>query len=46
LALHLKDEYSKRFVYTSDIGFSENLAPFAAGMFFQEKQISEEVGNF
>jgi ribonuclease BN (tRNA processing enzyme) len=29
LALRLKDERSKRFVYTSDTGFSENLAPFA-----------------
>lgn len=29
LALHLKDEDSKLFVYTSDTGFSEDLAPFA-----------------
>jgi ribonuclease BN (tRNA processing enzyme) len=29
LALRLKDEDSKLFVYTSDTGFSENLAPFA-----------------
>ena len=29
LALRLKDEDSKPFVYTSDTGFSENLAPFA-----------------
>jgi ribonuclease BN (tRNA processing enzyme) len=29
LALRLKDEYSKLFIYTSDTGFSENLAPFA-----------------
>lgn len=29
LALRLKDENSKPFVYTSDTGFSEDLAPFA-----------------
>ena len=29
LALSLKDEDSKLFVYTSDTGFSENLGPFA-----------------
>jgi ribonuclease BN (tRNA processing enzyme) len=29
LALRLKDEDSKLFVYTSDTGFSEDLAPFA-----------------
>ena len=29
LALHLKDEDSKLFVYTSDTGFSEDLIPFA-----------------
>jgi len=29
LALRLKDERSKLFVYTSDTGFSDNLAPFA-----------------
>jgi len=29
LALRLSDECSKSFVYTSDTGFSENLAPFA-----------------
>jgi ribonuclease BN (tRNA processing enzyme) len=29
LALRLKDEDSKPFVYTSDTGFSEDLAPFA-----------------
>ena len=29
LALRLKDEDSKSFVYTSDTGFSENLIPFA-----------------
>ena len=29
LALRLKDEESKLFVYTSDTGFSENLVPFA-----------------
>lgn len=29
LALRLKDEDAKSFVYTSDTGFSENLAPFA-----------------
>jgi ribonuclease BN (tRNA processing enzyme) len=29
LALRLKDEESKPFVYTSDTGFSEDLAPFA-----------------
>jgi ribonuclease BN (tRNA processing enzyme) len=29
LALGLNDDDSKRFVYTSDTGFSENLAPFA-----------------
>jgi ribonuclease BN (tRNA processing enzyme) len=29
LALRLNDESSKSFVYTSDTGFSENLAPFA-----------------
>jgi len=29
LALRLKDEDSKLFVYTSDTGFSENLIPFA-----------------
>src|SRR6185503_7213530 len=29
LALRLKDENSKLFVYTSDTGFSEDLAPFA-----------------
>jgi ribonuclease BN (tRNA processing enzyme) len=31
LALRLKDEDSKIFVYTSDTGFSEDLAPFAKG---------------
>ena len=31
LALRLKDEDSKLFVYTSDTGFSEDLAPFAKG---------------
>jgi len=31
LALRLKDEASKIFVYTSDTGFSEDLAPFAKG---------------
>jgi len=29
LALRLKDEHAKIFVYTSDTGFSEDLAPFA-----------------
>ena len=29
LALHLKDDDSKLFVYTSDTGFSDDLAPFA-----------------
>jgi len=29
LALSLKDEDSKLFVYTSDTGFSDDLAPFA-----------------
>src|SRR5437868_12864471 len=29
LALRLKDENAKTFVYTSDTGFSEDLAPFA-----------------
>jgi hypothetical protein len=28
LALCLKEEDSKRFVYTSDTGFSDDLAPF------------------
>jgi ribonuclease BN (tRNA processing enzyme) len=32
LALRLNDESSKSFVYTSDTGFSENLAPFAKGV--------------
>ena len=43
LALRLKDEDLKIFVYTSDTGFSDDLAPFAKdaplatdGMFFQE----------
>lgn len=31
LALRLKDEDSKLFVYTSDTGFSEDLIPFAKG---------------
>ena len=31
LALRLKDDDSKLFVYTSDTGFSEDLAPFAKG---------------
>ena len=31
LALGLKDDDSKLFVYTSDTGFSEDLAPFAKG---------------
>ena len=29
MALRLKDEDSNLFVYTSDIGFSDDLAPFA-----------------
>ena len=49
LALGLKDEDSKLFVYTSDTGFSEDLGPFAkhAALFLlKEHSISSKAASF